>query len=447
MSTSAPFPAVCPELEALAEVVAAEVAPRYAAIDRLVEANCKKVLEAFVAERVSEACLADSTGYGLGDPGRETLDRVAARVFGAEAALVRPHFVSGTHALAAALFGCLRPGDRLVAVTGPPYDTLARLIHAPGEGSLFDFGVDYVELEPDAAGRVDPEALAAAAAGPSGGGQPAGRRRNGSSGRVYLLQRSSGYTWREPYDLGRLARLAADIRRVDPAGIVLVDNCYGEFVEAAEPTAAGADLIAGSLIKNPGGGLAPTGGYVAGRADLVALAAGRLTAPGLGASLGSWAGGMRLLYQGLFIAPAVVGEALKGAVFAARLAERLGFATRPAWDAPRTDIVQAIRFGRRDAVVRFCQGVQAASPVNAFVRPEPGPLPGYRGDVLMAAGTFVQGASLELSADAPMRPPWVAYLQGGLAAPYARAGALAGFQALVDAGLLDPAAVGAAARA
>ncbi len=418
-------PTLHPRLRRLALAAAEAVAPAWDAVDRLVQANCARVWAAFREAGVAEHHLLDGTGYGLDHSGREALDRLYARLFGAEAALVRPHFVSGTHALAACLFGVLRPGDRLVAVTGQPYDTLAGLIHQPGSGSLADLGVSYVQCEPGPGGLPDPGRAADAAA--------AARRGQRT---VYYLQRSRGYAWRPALDVAAIGELCGLIRSQDPGAVTLVDNCYGELVELREPTAAGADLAAGSLIKNPGGGLAPAGGYVAGRRAWVELAANRLTAPGLGGRLGAYLGGTRLLFQGLYYAPLVVGEALKGACFGAWLMAELGFQVDPAWDAPRADIVQAVRLGSREALVTFCQGLQAGSPVNAFVRPEPGPLPGYGDPVLMAAGTFVQGASLELSADAPLRPPWVAYVQGGIALAYARLGWLSAAQALADAGLV-----------
>jgi len=407
------------DLAALADAVDDEVRVVYDVIDDIALANHMRVLAAFHAERVSDYHMRGTTGYGYGDTGRETLDRVWARAFGAEAAIVRTQIVSGTHALALGLFGVCRPGDEILSV-GRPYDTLAEVIGLNGAspGSLAALGVTYREVGDDPA-AVSPDDLAAAV---------------GPRTRVLYLQRSRGYAWRRGLDLASMARLIEAVRARSPEIIVLVDNCYGEFVEDREPPAVGADLCAGSLIKNPGGGLAPTGGYVAGRADLVELAAGRLTAPGLGAHVGCAPEGYRLLFQGLFQAPHVVAEALKGVVFAARLMERLGFEVMPRWDEmPRSDIVQAIRLGRPERVLAFCRGLQRGSPVDAHVVPEAGPLPGYADGVVMAAGTFVQGASLELSADAPLREPYAVYLQGGLSRHYARLGVLSACRELLEA--------------
>lgn len=408
------------DLAALAEAVEDEVRTVYAVIDRVALTNHVRVLSAFHAERVSEFHMRGSTGYGYGDAGRETLDRVWARVFGAEAAIVRTQIVSGTHALALGLFGVCRPGDEILSL-GRPYDTLADVIGMDGAppGSLAALGVTYREVPERPGGDVPLDELVTAV---------------GPRTRVLYLQRSRGYAWRRGLDLTTMERVISAVRERHPGIIVLVDNCYGEFVEDREPPAVGADLCAGSLIKNPGGGLAPTGGYVAGRADLVELAAQRLTAPGLGAHVGSAPEGYRLLFQGLFLAPHIVAEALKGAVFAARLLERLGYDVMPRWDEmPRSDIVQAVRLGRPERVLAFCRGLQKGSPVDAHVTPEAGPLPGYADGVVMAAGTFIQGASLELSADAPMREPYVVYLQGGLSRHYARLGVMAACRELLEA--------------
>ncbi|MDI6709109.1 MAG: methionine gamma-lyase family protein [Bacillota bacterium] len=408
------------DLAALADAVEEEVRAVYAAVDEIALANHARVLSAFRAERVSDFHMRGSTGYGYGDAGRETLDRVWARVFGAEAAIVRTQIVSGTHALALGLFAVCRPGDEVLSL-GRPYDTLADVIGLGGAhpGSLTALGVTCREVADEPGGDVPLDELVTAV---------------GPRTKVLYLQRSRGYAWRRGLDLQSMARVIAAVRERHPGITVLVDNCYGEFVEDREPPAVGADLCAGSLIKNPGGGLAPTGGYVAGRADLVELAAERLTAPGLGAHVGCAPEGYRLLFQGLFLAPHIVAEALKGAVFAARLLERLGYAVLPKWDdLPRSDIVQAIRLGRPERILAFCRGLQRGSPVDAHVIPEAGPLPGYADGVVMAAGTFIQGASLELSADAPMREPYVVYLQGGLSRHYARLGVMAACRELLEA--------------
>lgn len=393
-----------------------ELAPVYAELDLIALENQRRVLRAFQRNRVSEYHFRPSTGYGYGDSGRDTLDKVYADVFGAEDALVRTQIVSGTHALSLCLLSLLKPGDRLVAL-GQPYDTIQTVIGLTGNspGSLIGSGVSYrgVDFAPD--GGVNYEALLQAI---------------DDQTRVLLLQRSRGYHWRKSLGMEAMRDIIDTVRRSHPGVIVLVDNCYGEFVEREEPTHAGADLACGSLIKNPGGGLAPTGGYIVGRADLVELAAERLTAPGLGREVGPVPGGLRLYYQGLFLAPHFVVQALKGAVFAARLLERLGFVTSPRYNEHRTDIVQAVQLGDPEAVIAFCRAIQAGSPVDAHVTPEAAPLPGYDGGVVMAAGTFVQGASLELTADAPMRPPYTVYLQGGLTKEHAKLGIIEACEAL-----------------
>mgnify|MGYP002479006705 CR=1 FL=1 len=370
-------------------------------IEAIVEENQAKVLRAFQEQQVNESHFAGSTGYGYDDAGRDVIERIYARVFEAEDALVRPHFVSGTHAIVTALFGILRPGDELLYVTGEPYDSLQEALGLRGKkaGNLQEYGIAcrVVPLQDD--GRPNWERIAQALS---------------PKVKVVAMQRSRGYSWRPTFSVAELAQLNRFVKELRPDVITFVDNCYGEFTEEKEPTAVGVDLVAGSLIKNPGGGLAPSGGYVAGKKELVDLAAARMTAPGLGKELGATFGLNRLILQGFFLAPHVVGEALKGAVFAARILEKWGFVTSPRWDEPRSDIIQAIRFPQKQELIAFCEAVQAASPVDSFVRPVPSPMPGYEDDVIMAAGTFVQGASIELSADAPLRPPYIGYLQGGL---------------------------------
>jgi cystathionine beta-lyase family protein involved in aluminum resistance len=370
-------------------------------IDRVAEHNQIKVLRAMQRHKVSDFHFVGSTGYGYHDIGRETLDLVYAEVFGAEAAVVRPHFASGTHTIATALFGVLRPGDHLVSLTGPPYDTLRKVIGAPGDGtgSLSDFGIRYEEVPLRSDGSVDWEQA---------------ERIVRADTRVIAIQRSRGYSWRPSFTVEQIGSMIAQVRRLAPQAVVFVDNCYGEFVETIEPTEVGADLIAGSLIKNPGGGLAPTGGYIAGKREWVEKAAYRMTAPGIGGEVGAVPEGLRLLYQGLFLAPHIVGQALKGAVFAAGLFGSLGFDVHPGPLDPRTDLIQAIRFDSREQLIAFVQSVQKASPVDAHVVPEPSDMPGYSHPVIMAAGTFVQGSSIELSADAPVREPYIAFMQGGL---------------------------------
>ena len=340
------------------------------------------------------------SGYGHGDQGREVLDRVFARVLQAEAAAVRLQFVSGTHAIAAALFGVLRPGDRLLAITGRPYDTLEEVIgiRGRGQGSLADFGVAYAELPLDAQGLVDRPALKQALAEPT---------------RMVLIQRSCGYSWRPSLGVDEIGELCELVKAIQPACVCFVDNCYGELVQAQEPTAVGADLIAGSLIKNLGGTIAPTGGYVAGRADLVEMACCRLTAPGIGSEGGTGFDLHRLLFQGLFLAPQMVAEALISAELLAEVFATLGFAVHPQAGAVRSDVIQAIRLGAPEPLKAVCRAFQAASPVGAYLDPVPAPMPGYASDLVMAGGTFIDGSTSELSADAPLREPYVLYAQGG----------------------------------
>lgn len=389
------------DLEKLAREVGSEVSFIYSLIDKIALANHAKVLEAFHRARVSDSHLKSTSGYGYGDRGRETLEIVFARIFRAESALVRGQIVSGTHAIALCLYGVLRPGDVFLFTQGEPYDTLGEMIGIRGDakGSLKDLGVIYRQLELKPDGKVDTGAL-----------QEELLKRV----RLVMIQRSRGYSLKPSLSIDGIREICMLIKKVSPGTVVFVDNCYGEFAEEEEPVEAGADIVAGSLIKNPGGGLAPTGGYVVGRRDLVEAAAARWTAPGVGAEIGPTAEYQRLLFQGLFLAPHVVAEALKGAVFAARFFERMGFPVYPAYSEDRTDIVQSIMLGSPEKMTAFCRGIQMASPVDAHATPEPAAMPGYDDPVVMAAGTFVQGASLELTADGPVRPPYAVYLQGGL---------------------------------
>ena len=371
--------------------------------ERVAERNTQRVLDAMRAERISAAHMAGSTGYGYDDIGRDAFERTLAAAFGAQTALARPSIASGTHAIATALYAMLEPGDTLVYATGAPYDTLADVIgHKRAlPGSLARLGVAYREIPLTADDAIDLVALEAQLIA-----EP--------SIRLVALQRSRGYAWRSALSVTQLAAAAALVRRVRPKAAVLVDNCYGEFVEDAEPCGVGAHLAAGSLIKNPGGGIAPTGGYIVGEAEAVARCAARLYAPGIGGEVGSYEGGYRSFYQGLFMAPHTVLQALKTAVFASALFSELGFEVSPLPNAFRGDIITAIRLGSREALCGFCAAIQAASPVDGHVVPEAWRMPGYENDVIMAAGTFVQGASIELSADGPMVPPYIVYLQGGL---------------------------------
>mgnify|MGYP000950917208 FL=1 len=388
------------ELLTLKERVLDELAPSFRRIEQMSEENTLKVLTAMRECKVSDIHFNTSSGYAYDDIGRSKLEELYAKVFAAESALVRTQFVSGTHALATVLFGILRPGDKIVSLTGTPYDTMQTVIGytASSSGSLKEYGILYDEL-PLTEGRVDVERIADVL---------------DERTKMVLIQRSRGYSKRPTLLIEDIREICNQVHRLRPDCICFVDNCYGEFVESLEPTQAGADIMAGSLIKNPGGGLAPTGGYIVGREDLVELASYRLTAPGMGAELGASLVNNRLFFQGLFLAPHVVSQALKGALFAAGIFENLGYMTYPRISDERGDIIQAIELGTAEKLVAFCGGVQKYSPVDSFVKPEPWDMPGYTDQIIMAAGTFVQGASIEFSADGPLRPPYNVYLQGGL---------------------------------
>ena len=396
---------------------------RFEEIDGVAEYNQLKVIKAMQEARVSDIHFAGTTGYGYNDLGRDTLEEVYARAFHGEDALVRPQLISGTHALTVALSGNLRPGDEILSPVGKPYDTLEEVIGIRDSvGSLKEFGITYsqVDLLPD--GSFDFEGI---------------RKAINERTKLVEIQRSKGYATRPTLSVARIGELISFIKSIKPDVICMVDNCYGEFVETLEPTDVGADMIVGSLIKNPGGGLAPSGGYIVGRKDCIERAAYRLTAPGLGKEVGASLGVSQSLYQGLFLAPTVVAGALKGAVFAANLYEKLGFGVVPNGSESRHDIIQAITFGTPEGVIRFCEGIQAAAPVDSFVTPEPWAMPGYDSDVIMAAGAFIQGASIELSADAPIKPPYAVYFQGGLTWYHAKLGILMSLQKLCDAGIVN----------
>ena len=396
---------------------------RFEEIDGVAEYNQLKVIKAMQEARVSDIHFAGTTGYGYNDLGRDTLEEVYARAFHGEDALVRPQLISGTHALTVALSGNLRPGDEILSPVGKPYDTLEEVIGIRDSvGSLKEFGITYsqVDLLPD--GSFDFEGI---------------RKAINERTKLVEIQRSKGYATRPTLSVARIGELISFIKSIKPDVICMVDNCYGEFVETLEPTDVGADMIVGSLIKNPGGGLAPIGGYIVGRKDCIERAAYRLTAPGLGKEVGASLGVSQSLYQGLFLAPTVVAGALKGAVFAANLYEKLGFGVVPNGSESRHDIIQAITFGTPEGVIRFCEGIQAAAPVESFVTPEPWAMPGYDSDVIMAAGAFIQGASIELSADAPIKPPYAVYFQGGLTWYHAKLGILMSLQKLCDAGIIN----------
>ena len=392
---------VRPEIIALAEKAEAGLKERFSEIDEIAEANTVKVLSAFNRHRVSEQHLGITTGYGYDDVGRDTLDKIYAEVFGAESALVRHSIVSGTHALSTCLFGVLRPGDTMLSVTGRPYDTLEEVIGIRGEGngSLADWGVNYREVALGADGSPDLLAI-----------------RDALTPDVKLveIQRSKGYDWRKSLLIEDIREICDLVHSVNPDIICMVDNCYGEFVEEAEPCDAGADLVVGSLIKNPGGGLALTGAYIAGKEKLVEQVSYRLTSPGIGAEVGATLGMNRSMYQGFFMAPHVVAQSVKTSLLAAKMLEELGYEVCPSSEEARGDIIQAVKLGDPKKLCAFCQGIQAGSPIDAYVTPEPWDMPGYENQVIMAAGTFVSGASIEISADGPIREPYVAYMQGGL---------------------------------
>lgn len=396
---------------------------RFTAIDRLAERNQLKVIKAMQLARVSQACFVQTTGYGYDDIGREKLEQVYAEVFCAEDALVRPQITCGTHALALALMSNLRPGDELYSPVGKPYDTLEEVIGIrPSRGSLAEYGVTYrqTDLLPD--GSFDYDQIKTAI---------------NEKTKLVTIQRSKGYQTRPSFSVQEIEELIAFIRKIKPEVIIMVDNCYGEFVEDREPIEAGADLAVGSLIKNPGGGLAPIGGYLVGKKECIENAAARLTSPGLGKEVGASLNVMRSFYQGLFLAPIVTAAALKTAIFAANLYERLGYPVLPSAEETRHDIIQAVTFGKEEGLIAFCEGIQAAAPVDSFVFPEPWDMPGYEDKVIMAAGAFHQGSSIELSADGPLRPPYTAYFQGGLTWPSGKFGIMMSLQKLIDKNLVS----------
>ena len=409
-----------PTVYEMADRAESQIRPIFAQIDRVAQENTRKVMEAFQDHRVSEACFAGTTGYGYDDLGRETLDRIYAQIFGTEAAIVRSQFVNGTHALTCAMFSLSNPGETVLAVTGTPYDTLRCAIGISGDGvgSLRYYGIGYSQVDLTAAGEPDYEQIRRAAADSKVTG--------------VMLQRSRGYDDRRALTIEDIRRICEAVREVNPNAHIMVDNCYGEFTDVLEPTQVGADLIAGSLIKNPGGGIAPTGGYIAGKRELVERAALRLTTPGIGGECGSTLGVNRQFFQGLFLAPHTVAQALKTAVFCAAMMDQLGIESSPKYDEKRSDIIQMVKLGSADRMKKFCLGIQAGAPVDSYVTPEPWAMPGYDDEVIMAAGAFIQGSSIELSADGPMREPYIAYMQGGLTYESGKLGIMMAVSAMLD---------------
>ena len=411
-----------PEVFEMAARAQARLRERFDEIDAVAEANTRKVMEAFQNNRVSDACFAGTTGYGYDDLGRDTLDKIYAEIFRTEAALVRLGFVNGTHALTAAMFSLARPGQRILAVTGTPYDTLRTAIGISGDafGSLEFYGIGYGQVDLTKTGEPDYGAIREAVKAPDVA--------------AVMIQRSRGYEDRKALSVEEIGKIARTVKEVRPEVWVMVDNCYGEFTDTVEPTELGADLIAGSLIKNPGGGIAPTGAYVAGKRELVERSAMRLTTPGIGGECGSTLGNNRLLYQGLFLAPHTVAQALKTACFCAAMMDELGIESSPGALEKRSDIIQMIRLGSPERMKRFCLGIQAGAPVDSYVTPEPWTMPGYDCPVIMAAGAFIQGSSIELSADGPMREPYIVYMQGGLTYESGKLGIMMAVSAMLEAG-------------
>ncbi|MEF9945115.1 MAG: methionine gamma-lyase family protein [Lachnospiraceae bacterium] len=407
------------EVYAYGEKIASALQERFQEIDRITEYNQLKVVKGMQENKVNEACFHFSSGYGYDDQGRDTLEKVYASVFHTEDALVRPQITCGTHALALALGANLRPGDELLSPVGKPYDTLEEVIGIrPSNGSLAEYGITYRQVELLEEGAFDYKEIEKAI---------------NEHTKLVTIQRSKGYQTRPSFSVAQIGTLIAFVKSIKPEVICMVDNCYGEFVELQEPSDVGADLVVGSLIKNPGGGLAPIGGYIAGKKELIENCAYRLTSPGLGKEVGASLSVMQSFYQGFFLAPSVVGGALKGAVFAANIYESLGFSVIPNKTESRHDIIQAVTFGKKEGVIAFCQGIQAAAPVDSYVTPEPWAMPGYDSEVIMAAGAFVQGSSIELSADGPIKPPYAVYFQGGLTWSHAKLGILMSLEKLVQA--------------
>ncbi|TCK98006.1 cystathionine beta-lyase family protein involved in aluminum resistance [Natranaerovirga hydrolytica] len=408
---------------ALGNTVEKQLDQRFKAIDEIAEYNQLKILHGMQKHQLSEGHFGSTTGYGYNDFGRETLEKVYASVFHTEDALVRPQIISGTHALTVALFGNLKPGDELLSPVGKPYDTLESVIGIRESiGSLKEYGVNYKQVDLLENDAIDYEGI---------------KNKITDQTKMVTIQRSKGYAWRHTFSVSEIKTIIDYVKSIRKDIICLVDNCYGEFVETIEPSDVGADLVVGSLIKNPGGGLAPIGGYIVGKKEYVERAAYRLTAPGLGKEVGPTLGLNQVFFQGLFLSPQVVAGALKGAILAANIFEKLGYKTLPNGSETRYDIVQAIELGSAESVIAFCKGIQSAAPVDSYVTPEPWDMPGYDSQVIMAAGAFVQGSSIELSADAPIKEPYIVYFQGGLTYSHAKLGVLKGLQTMVDKGIIN----------
>lgn len=411
-------------LQPLVSEIEQQIAGVHKKIDERIDTNQFRVLQSFQRNRVSDSHFIPTTGYGYDDAGRETLEKIYAEVFGGEAGLVRPQIISGTHAISIALFGILRPGDELLYITGKPYDTLEEIvgIRGTGNGSLKEFGISYNTVNLTEKGEVDWDAVEKAIKPET---------------KMIGIQRSKGYATRPSFTVSEIGEMIKFVKEIKSDVVVFVDNCYGEFVEELEPCHVGADLMAGSLIKNPGGGIAKTGGYIVGKTEYVESCSYRMTSPGIGAEAGASLYSLQEMYQGFFMAPHIVAQALKGAVFTAALLDRLGMNSSPKWDARRTDLIQSVQFDDKDKMVAFCQAIQFASPVNSHVTPYPAYMPGYEDDVIMAAGTFIQGASIELTADGPTRAPYVAYVQGGLTYSHVKMAVCLAVDSLIEKGLIQ----------
>ncbi|MGV2941217.1 aminotransferase class I/II-fold pyridoxal phosphate-dependent enzyme [Mesobacillus sp. LC4] len=410
-------------LQPLVSEIEQQIAGIHKKIDERIDSNQFRVLQSFQKHRVSDSHFIPTTGYGYDDAGRETLEKIYAEVFGTEAGLVRPQIISGTHAISISLFGILRPGDELLYITGKPYDTLEEIvgIRGTGNGSLKEFGISYDSVDLTETGEINWDAVEKAIKPET---------------KMIGIQRSKGYATRPSFTVAQIGEMVKFVKEIKSDVVVFVDNCYGEFVEELEPCHVGADLMAGSLIKNPGGGIAKTGGYIVGKEEYVESCSYRMTSPGIGAEAGASLYSLQEMYQGFFMAPHIVAQALKGAVFTAAMLDRLGMNSMPKWDSERTDLIQAVQFDDREKMVAFCQAIQYASPINSHVTAHPSYMPGYEDDVIMAAGTFIQGASIELTADGPIRPPYVAYVQGGLTYSHVKMAVCIALDSLIEKGLI-----------